>query len=961
MYSLKFKDINKRIIALLVSLVLLGGIFSCATTAKGSLYGALGRASDPVPFMEGARRGILPNGLTYYILENRKPENRAYLTLAVKAGSVMERDDEQGLAHFTEHMAFNGTVRFPESELVNYLRSLGMRFGPEVNAYTSYDQTVYGIEVPTETGDGGGKTIPAKALAVLDDWTHAITFAPADVDDERLVIMEEYRARLGAMDRIRRRMLPDIFQGSPYADRYPIGLPEIIENAPASRLQNFYKTWYRPDNMAVILVGDFDGAKLEAELASHFSAPAPDTPFKRPEFDLPPPEKNRFRAEVLTDPELTYTRIDMYYKRSPQPPGGDLASYRQEVIDSLIGRMLSFRFDDAASRPETPYVWAGAGNLRYGRSSRYYVLITQAKTGSAEAAFRELLREKESMVRYGFTETEIDRAKRSLVSDLERMVSEQDRQESEVYVQSFTSHFISGENAADIAWESEAVKALLPGIGAGDIQKTVRDYFTPNDLRVFLIGPESEAPSLMDAERIRELVIESGRAKIAPPEARVLSGELMGEEPAPGFIRSESLDPATGAVIWELGNGARVILKETRNRNNEIVLYAMARGGTSGVSGAEDVSARLAAEMLEASGLGPYSRTELVQKLADKQVALSFWTANYYRGFQASATAGDLKTLFEMLHLSFTDPRLDPAAVEAMLDQYRTSLARRGENPETVFGDEITRIIYGDNPHFKPLELADIAGVDREIAMNFARRALNPGDYTFVFTGNLDREALRAYTETYLASVPPGISWNTWTDLGITRPGKTESYVYKGKEARSLVYMGWYSPAPYSEGASINAQVLNEYLDILLTEEIRERLGGVYSVSAGVSVNPVPAGELTLGVYFACDPRRAVELSNAIQSLFRELAAGTVDDGALAKAREALKKSWEDSIQSNTYIAQSYANSSVLLDAPLSRLDQRPALFDAVTPGGIRQTMEQALRDGPALVILYPEDWPDQR
>jgi zinc protease len=710
--------------------------------------------------------------------------------------------------------------------------------------------------------------------------------------------------------------------------------------------------------MALILVGDFDGAGLEAELASHFTAPAPDTALERPEFDLPSPEKNRFRAEVYTDPELTYTRIDMYYKRSPQALRGDLASYRQGVIDNLIDRMLSLRFDEAASKPETPYVGAGAGHLRYGKSSRYYVLVAQAKTGSAEASFRELLRTKESMARYGFTETEINRAKRSLVSDLERMASERDRQESNAYVQSFTGHFVSGQNVADIAWELEAVKALLPAVGARDILAAVRDYFTPNDLRVFLMGPETEAASLMSAERIQELVKESRREKIAPPEARALSEELIGEDPAPGFIRSESRDPATGALIWELGNGARVILKETRNRNNEIVLYALARGGSSGVPEAEDVSASLAAEILEASGLGPYSRTELVQKLADKQVAFSFWASSYYRGFQGSATAGDLKTLFEMLYLSFTEPRIDPEAVEAMMDQYRTALAQRGEDPETVFSDEVNRIIYGNHFHFKPLELGDLAKVDLNMVMNFARKSLNPGDYTFVFTGNLDAETLRNYVETYLASVPPGTPWNAWTDPGIIRPGKSENRVFKGKDERSLVFQGWYAPAPYSEAAGAEAQVLNEYLDILLTKEIREKLGGVYSISVGVSANPIPAGELNLGVYFACDPKRAAELSGAVQSLFTDLAAGAVDADAFAKAREALRKSWEDSVLNNAYIAQSYANSAVLLDAPLSRLDQRPALYDAVTPGDIQQTMIRALQNGPALVILYPEDWP---
>jgi zinc protease len=365
--------------------------------------------------MESALTGTLPNGLRYYIVENAKPENRAYLTLAVNAGSVLETDDQQGLAHFVEHMAFNGTERFPESELVNYLRSLGMRFGADVNAYTSYDETVYGIEVPTEPDETGVKRIPDTALAVLDDWTHRLTFDPKEVDDERLVIMEEYRSRLGAMDRIRRLMLPILFEGSQYANRRAIGLPEIIENAPPSKLAEFYKTWYRADNMALIFVGDFDGPALEASLASHFSMPAPEGPLNRPKHDLPPPKKG-LRVKVFTDPELAFTRVELYYKRPPKPITSDLAGYRETVIDYLINTMLSYRFDEAASKPETPYVNAGGGTVRYGASSRYYMLAARAKTGAAEETLKEILRAKESMSRYGFTETELDRAKRGLLS-----------------------------------------------------------------------------------------------------------------------------------------------------------------------------------------------------------------------------------------------------------------------------------------------------------------------------------------------------------------------------------------------------------------------------------------------------------------------------------------------------------------------------------------------------------------
>ncbi|MDR0689888.1 MAG: insulinase family protein [Spirochaetaceae bacterium] len=933
-------------------------VISCVsgTKVKSENYGGLGQPSDPVPFMAAARIGVLPNGLRYYILENRKPENRIYLTLAVNAGSVLEEENERGLAHFVEHMAFNGTARFPESELINYLRSLGMRFGPEVNAYTTFDETVFGIEVPTETDGAGTKRIPAKALEVIDDWTHAITFAPADVDDERLVVMEEYRNRLGAMERIQRQMIPIIFQGSPYVDRLPIGLPEIIQGAPPERLENFYKTWYRPDNMAIILVGDFDGAAVEAELPAYFTAPAPEKPLNRPFYDLPPPKKGNFSATIITDPELPFTRIDMYYKQPSQPLRGDLASYRQGLIDNLIDRMLSIRFDEAASKSETPYIWAGAGDLRYGKSSRYYVIAAQVKTGSAEAVFREILWEKEALVRYGFTEDEIDRAKRSLVSYAEQMVSEWDRQESNGYVWGFTNHFLTGQNVADITWELEAIKQLLPGINAKEIQRTVRDYFAANDLRVLLAGPETEASSFPTEKQIRTLAAESRRAKIAPPEAAVFTGELIAEEPRAGTITSESEDPA-GAVIWELSNGATVILKETRNRNNEIILYGIAPGGTTNVPAGEYVSANLAAEMMEASGLGPYSRPELVKKLADKRAAISLWTSSYLRGIQGSSTAGDIKTLFEMIYLGFTNPRIDPEAVKALLDQYRTSLAQRNEDPDSVFIDEMARIIYGNSPWFKPMEPADLSRVDQALAAKFLAETLNPADYTFVFTGNIDVEAMRTYTEIYLASIPPAASRKTWTDPGIVRPGKTERLVYKGKEERSFVFLGWYAPAPYSEAAGAVTGVLNEYLNIILTEEIREKLGGVYSISANAVLAPLPTGELNLQIYFACDPKRAAELSTAVENLFAGIAGGAINGDILDKSREALKKNWETSMESNSFIARSYANFSAFLNLPLSQLDERPGLYNAVSAADLQQTMARILRTGPVRGILYPEGW----
>ena len=922
--------------------------------AGSASWGNLGRPTDQVPFMENVRTGTLPSGLRYFILENAMPENRAYLTLAVNAGSVLEEDDELGLAHFVEHMAFNGTERFPEAELVNYLRSLGMRFGPEVNAYTSFDQTVYGIEVPVETGDNGIRRIPDMALAVIDDWTRAITFDPHDVDDERRVILEEYRMRLGAWDRIRREWLPVLFRGSPYAERMAIGLPEIIEGAPASRLEGFYKKWYRADNMALIFVGDFDGAALEESLGDHFSIQKPDSPTQRPVYDLLPPKKGNLETLILTDPELTSTTVNLYFKRSREAKRGDLAFFRSEIIDILIDRMLSFRFEDQLTLPETPYMYADAGNAHYGASSRFYVMMARAKSGNAEASLAELLRAKEAMLRYGFTDAEMAIAADSLVSDMQRLVQEKDRQESGKFINALTSYYLNGGNLADAEWELDAIQQMLPHIRAKDINAAIKDYFAANDIQVFIFAPEAESAHLPSDARIRRMVAESRKMKIAPPSSSAVAGDLLPVIPARGSVLSESVDDGTGAVIWELSNGARVILKSTANKNDEIILQAMARGGTTSALPEDRVSARLAVEMTQISGLGPWSRPDLTRQLAGKQVSLSYWVSNYYRGFRGTSTSGDLQTLFEMLYLNFTDPRIDPVAVQAMMDQYVTALALRGENPRTAFSDEINRTIYGGNPYFKPLELDDLPQADIHAALAFIRKGLNPADYTFIFTGNLKTGTMRDYIETYVASIPPGETWNAWTDFAIPVPGKVEKTVYKGKEDQSTVFMAWFHRIPFTDESSAEAQVLGEYLEIRMEDEIREKLGGVYSISANVSVSPIPRGELVMQVSFACDPNRVRELSTAVINLLN-LTTQNINRDIFNKAVEALKKEWEVSMQSNAYIAQSYANSSVLLNLPLSRLNRRLKEYDAVTPAAIQRICSQLLPNGPVQVVLLPE------
>jgi zinc protease len=937
----------------------LAACVSNSGTGKLEFYSGLGQSTDPVPLMAKVRTDVLPNGLRYYILENSRPENRAYLTLAVNAGSVLETDEEQGLAHFVEHMAFNGTRRFPEQELIGYLRSLGMRFGADANAFTSFDETVYGIDVPVETGEDGIKRIPDKALAIIDDWSHAINFAPADVDDERAVIMEESRYRSGAGMRVIEKTMSILYRGSRYAERSPIGLPEIIQNAPASRLENFYRTWYRTDNMAVILVGDFDGAELEAALTSHFTAAAPTTPLNKPVYELRKPQKNSFMVEFITDPEYPYPRIDLYYQTEIQPMRGDLAAYRQGLINSLIERMIALRIEEAMAKPETPYVAAGLWEDRQIRGALFYALAAVAKPGKVRESLESILREKESITRYGFTGAEIDRAKRGLISNAMRQVSEKDTQESDHFVSLFTSHFLENRYVPDVEWDLDAATALLPGIDAKEIEAAVKRYFEFNDITMIITVPETDAANLPDKAEVRRIIAASQRERIPRPKEATFNDELLDMDPDPGSIIHESLDAETGAILWDLSNGARVILKETGNKNNEIILYATARGGTTSAPESEEVSVNLAAEMMNLSGMGPYPRSELLQKLADKQVSISYWTGSFNRGFNGFSTSDDLKTLFELLYLGFTQPRFDPAAIEVLLDQYRTILDRRGESPEEIFSDEISRTVYGDNRFFRPLELADLEKVNIRAAQDFVRRTLGPQDYTFVFTGNLDIPVIRDYIETYLASIPQ--TWenmNVWDDPGIERPGQVEKTVYKGKEDKSYVYLGWFLPEKYGEKERAAALALTEYLEIVLNDEIREKRGGVYGITTQAALSPYPLdGELTLTSHFVCDPNRAVELSGAVIAQLERIAGGDIDADTFEKAKQALGQEWAVSMQSNSYIAQSYGNLAILLNLPLVQLNERPGLYGVVTPAEIQDICRRLLPGGPVRLILYPEGW----
>ena len=959
-YPGAFSDYRLKFPLFILLGLLLALSLSCAGTDR--LSSMAESRSEEIPLMANARTGLLSSGMRYYLLDNAMPEGRALLTLVVDAGSILETEEERGLAHFLEHMAFNGTTRFPKNDLLNYLRSLGMRFGPEVNARTSFDYTIYDLEVPTERGSNGERRIPERALAIIDDWTWALTFDLEEFENERLVLIEEYRFRMGANERVNRQIYPVLFRDSLYSERLPIGLLSVLETAPIERLINYYERWYRPENMAIIIVGDFDVDLLETELELHFPVHREqDNYFTRPRHDLRQPEPGSLQTITVTDHELTDSYVELYWQRLPLPRNMDMAAFREDLIDNLIDTMLSIRFQEEAVKLQTPYAWAGAGTFGFAAQSRFYYIVAQSREGEIEGTLSELLLTKESLIRYGFVEEELNEAKSSILSYLDRMVAEEGRHQSSRYIRAFTQHFLDNIAAPGFSWELETTRALLPGINLEEINSVVRSYFAEDDLTIIITAPDSELSSIPSDAQIRTIAAESRYAQIAAPVRSTLSENLLDYIPRPGSIVSESIDSETGATRWALSNGAEVILRESRNTNNQITLYALAQGGsysygsTGIVPNAAAASADMAAAMLGASGLGSFTRTELTRFLQDKQASLSFWSQPFLRGFQGSATVQDAETLFELLYLNFVHTRLDAEPIEVMLSQQRTSLSNMENDPTSAFLREFSRVAAG-NPRFHPSATEDLDLVNIDEALRFITMSLNPADYTFVFVGNMDIQMMRPLIENYIASIPRGNqNFNRWAETDPLRPSRVERNFFRGSDERSMVNLSWYSPYPFSEEAHAAASILDAYLEIALNDAIRESLGGVYAIGSSFVVTPVSRPELSGIVRFICDPNRAEELLDAVILELQNIASGDINNVIFAQALEAVLQGHDELVQRDNLIAQSYANSVRIFNSPLSRQDNRPNYYRAVTVRDVQEMMRLLLGGNYIRMILYPE------
>ncbi len=851
---------------------------------------------DPrVPLTPEIKRGTLPNGMTYYVMAHHKPEQRAAMWLAVNAGSVLEDEDQRGLAHFCEHMAFNGTKRFPKSEIVDYIEKTGMRFGADLNAYTSFDETVYQLMVPTDKQE-----VMLKGLDILRDWAGDVSFDPVEVDKERGVVLEEWRLGRGAFARIEDKQFPILFAGSRYGERLPIGLPEIIKKAPRDTLYRFYKDWYQPQNMAVVAVGDFDAAQIEKEIVGRFSdlKPTPNAKVRKP---APVPHDQPLSVTIATDKEMPITEVSVIDKIDHRNNATE-GDYRRFTVERLYNAMLSARFNELGEDPNAPYTFAGASIQSFVRTADAFSRFGLAKEGRVADTITVLFRELARVEKYGFLESELQRARQDIISHGETGAAEWEKSQSRAIVQEIIRNFFVDELMPGRQWELERDRLILPTITLDELNHLAAKW-TGDKGRVIEIAAPDGAKLPSEAE-VRQLALAAQAAPVEPwKDTPASTKPLVATPPTPGKVIKTTHDDETDSTMWTLSNGVKVIVKPTTFQNDEVLFSGFEPGGTSVLSDKDWADGRFAVEIQRSSGVGDLDQTALTKRLSGKVARANVGLGELRANVSGSARPADLETALQLMYLQLTTTRKDEKAFARWKAEQHEWLRHRLAQPEQVFFDEMDAVQTGNHLRHKPrtVEMIDAVDLDHSIALYKARFA-DLGAFTFVFVGNLDLAKLQPLVETYLGSLPSAAKHDTWHDIHVKYPvGKVTKTVTRGSEPKSFVNIVMGAPDKWSQDLSRDAQILSMVLRIVLREVLREDMGGVYGVQISASVSRRPTQRREVDIFFGCDPANVEKLRAAAFEEMKKLAIKGTDDEHLAKVTEQLRRQRETDLKTNRW------------------------------------------------------------
>lgn len=869
--------------------------------------------TQPVPADQGVTIGKLSNGLTYYIRKNELPKERAEFYLVVDAGAILEDADQNGLAHFCEHMAFNGTKNFHKKQIINYLQSIGMKFGPEINAFTSHDVTAYMLQKVPVADPAHIDT----SLMILYDWAGNISFEKEEIDAERGVIHEEWRTGRGAMERMNKRSDKKLYYNSKYATHDVIGDIAIIDNFKYETLTSFYNHWYRPDLQAIIAVGDFDPELIKQKIEKLFST-LPANKVKRPRTISEIPDHEQTLVSIEKDKEAQYTIVQMAYKHAPVEEK-NMGYYRQGIVHGLYNQMMNARLNELLQSATPPFVYGYTFYSSLVRSKDAFRSFAVAKSGEELVTLKTLATENERVKRYGFTATEFERAKTEMLKSLENQYNERNKQRSDQYVWEYFSNFLEKEPIPGAENSFMLARQLLPGIQLNELNALPSKWITEKNRVVIIQGPEKEGLVYPTESQVLELLASVEKEKLEPYVDKVSNKPLIANEPKPAKVIKESKIESVGVVEWVLANGVKVLLKPTDFKDDEILMTAYSKGGSSLYPVSQNLSANFATSVIGESGLSEFDNIELQKALSGKMVQINPFIRELQEGFNGSSSKADLETLLQLTYLSFTSPRADDKTFGSFINRMKGFLENSSLNPENAFEDTVTVTMANYSPYRKPLNVNRLAEADlRVMEAIYKDRFIDANNFTFFFVGSLDLNACKPLIEKYLGGLPTIKRDETWKDLNIRAPkGVVKKTVVKDMEdAKATVYIALSGSYTYDPMDRIALSAINDILSFRYVETIREEESGTYGASVYTSQNKYPSSSYQLNIRFDCDPLNVEKLSGIVLAEIEKLRTQGPDEKQLnnfienkTKTRaEGLKENsfWNSSLPSKDFDGESY-------------------------------------------------------
>lgn len=899
----------------------------------------------PLPIDAQVRYGRLQNGLTYYIRHNELPKDRAEFYIAQRVGSILEDEDQRGLAHFLEHMAFNGTKNFPGKSMLNYLETNGVKFGTNVNAYTSFDETVYNLSaVPTLN-----KNLVDSCLLVLHDWSGFISLEDKEIDNERGVIHEEWRTSSSPYMRMYEQIvLPALFPDNRYGVRLPIGTMEVVDNFPYDALRTYYKKWYRPDLQAIIVVGDIDVDHIEKRIREMWSdIPAPQDPAER--IYIPVENNQEPLVAVAYDKEAPQNVMNIMFKHDAMPDSikNSQMGLLMGVVNQLIEMMLNQRFMELTQKADAPFLNAGAsyGNYVIARTKDAFSVGMSFKEGEWKDGMQSLITTINSAKEYGFTPSEFERAKAEMQSQLENIYNEREKVKNGQYVKEYLGHFLESEPTPGIELEYQFINQILPQLPLEQLNVLMNKYISEDNFAISMMGIQKDGIQYPTREELLQAFKDADKLPVEAYTETLSDEPLMRNLPAKGKI-AKTTSGKFGTTIWTLSNGAKVIIKPTDFKKDQILMDATSQGGSSLLSEKDLLNSKVLDNVITLGGVGNFSITDLNKILAGKRVSVTPQIGEISEGMSANCAPKDLETMLQLVYLYFTDPRQDEDAYQAWYKRTLNSLLNLQKNPEVAVRDSLTAVMFDHNPDKKRITPEQLSEVDYNRILEIQKeRFANAGDFTFAFVGNIDTVALRSMVEQYIASLPARKERERYNIKSprIQSGSIEKRFTLPMETPKVSVYNVYTGKSDYTLENNLKMIMLKQIMDIIYVETIREEEGGTYGVGTSASISLVPADQMIFLYGFDTGEEKHQRLEERAHKELLNIAQQGPKPEHFNKVKEYLLKKHQEDVMENGY----WMNQITMLERFNKNLsDGYEQTLNALTPEDIRMMAQHLLSSG---------------